>query len=142
MTKKPVRDGPDKIDEALKALLETPPAAAPSLLDQVAKHFALIEQLRERGHSYGRIAEALQAAGMEIAENTLRIYVGRLRRETTGALPKPARPRQTTAAGVKGKARVRQPVVGSGIVPAIGPETSKASEVPTWLTDEPDERNI
>jgi len=143
MTKKPARDEPDTVGAALQALLGTQPAAKPSLLDQVATHLELIEKLRARGHKFGAIAKALQPVGMEIAENTLRIYVGRLRRTASGVPPKQARPRQETAAGVRGKARVRQPVVGSDVVPPISPEApTKASDVAAWLTDEPDERNI
>lgn len=143
MAKKRIRHEPDKISAALQALLETQPAVEPSLLDQVARHLELIEKLRAHGHSYGRIAEALQQVGMEISTNTLRLYVGRLRRKATGVSPKQARPRQEAVEAVKDRIRVRQPAMNSDVVPAIDPEAStKVSTVAAWLTDEPDERNI
>lgn len=141
MEKKSNSPSTDKVAAALEALLDTQPDAELSLLDQVATHFALIEKLRERGHSFGRIAEALQQVGVEIAENTLRLYVGRLRRKTS-APPKRAQVRLETAAP-PAKARVRRQAPALNAAPAAGPEPSnKASEVATWLTEEPDESNI
>lgn len=137
MAKKPARHEPDKIDEALKALLETPPAAAPSLLDQVDRHLALIEQLRERGHSYGRIAGALQQVGMDIAENTLRLYVGRLRRTASGVRISNAKP------APKRTVRAEPAVVrAEPAAPAAGQAARKVDEIASWLTDAPDETKI
>lgn len=128
----------DKVAAALEALLQTPPDAEPSLLDQVAKHLALIEKLRERGHSFGRIAEALQQVDVEIAENTLRLYVGRLRRKS--AVPS-TQVRQAVTAS-QGKASVRRPTVSPAAAPASPDPSNKPSAMATWLTDEPDESNI
>ena len=141
MTKNTKKPEADKVAAALEALLETQPDAELSLLDQVAKHLALIEKLHERGHSFGRIAEALRQVGVEIAENTLRLYVGRLRRKIS-APPKQALVRQEETAS-QAKARVRRPAHAANAAPAISPEPpNKASEVATWLTEEPDESNI
>lgn len=137
MTKKPARHGQDNIDEALKALLETQPEAEPSLLDQVAKHFALIEQLRECGHSYGRIAEALRQGDMDIAENTLRLYMGRLRRRASGVRISNAKPAS------KGTVRAEPAVMRvEPTTPAAGQATRKVDEIASWLTDAPDETKI
>lgn len=142
MTKRPKSPETDKVAAALEALLETTPDAELSLLDQIAKHLELIEKLHGRGHSFGRIAEALRPVGVEIAENTLRLYVGRLHRKTSGAQPKQARARQEVKTS-QATARVRRPTIGPGAARASSPEPpNRTSNVATWLTEEPDESNI
>lgn len=142
MTKKSERDGPDKVAAALQALLDSKSESEPSLLEKVAKYQELIEQLRARKHSFGAIAQVLQKAGMEIQENTLRIYAGRLRREATNwrevkpTKPAPAKPsKKATVAGGMPAGQVVAPIV-------VEQPKGKGRDLPSWATAEPDEEDI
>lgn len=141
MAKIPKGNERDKVTEALKALLETQPAAEPSLLSQVAKHFELIEKLRAQGHSFARIAEALRQVDMVISQNTLMQYVGRLRRQNSGGHAyKPA------PAAAKKSIRAKSDRAGAAPKLAKGPDpdyaAQKHEEIQSWMTDGPDETNI
>jgi hypothetical protein len=139
MAKRLNRDNPDKVEKALKDLLESKSVAEPSLLEQVTTHLALIEKLRERGHSFGRIAEALRQVGVHVAENTLRLYVGRLRRkaDATGAF-KPNRVARV-ASGKQSDTSADPLKNHRGDTPHA---KRKFEAGEAWLTAQPDENEI
>ena len=141
MAKMPKGKERDKITAALEALLETQPDAEPSLLTQVVRHFGLIEKLRAQGHSFARIAEALRQVDMDISENTLMQYVGRLRRQSPGEnanKPEPAAATKPIRAKPDWAHAVPKPAKG----PAADRATHKNEELQSWMTDGPDETNI
>jgi hypothetical protein len=141
MAKMPKGNKPDKIAAALEALLETRPDADPSLLSQVARHFELIEKLRAQGHSFARIAEALRQVDVDISENTLMQYVGRLRRQ--GSQTRATKP---TFDAVIRPTRRKAISVPAAIKPADLPSARsgarKGEDMEAWLTAEPDETQI
>ena len=142
MAKKPEGNEPDKVGAALQALLDSKPESEPTLLEQVAKHQGLIEQLRARKHSFGAIAQVLQKAGMDIQENTLRIYAGRLRREATSR--REVKPIKLATAKPNNKVTIASGMPTGQVAAPIVVEQLKGKglDVPSWATAEPDEENI
>lgn len=141
MTKIPKKKKADKIAAALEALLETRPDAEPSLLSHVARHFELIEKLRAQGHSFAGIAEVLRQVDVNISENTLMQYVGRLRRQASELrVTKP-----TPDAAIKPTRRKAIPVRAANMQADLPParrEMLKGGDMAAWLTAEPDETQI
>lgn len=141
MAKIPKANKPDKIAAALEALLETRPDAEPSLFNQVARNFELIEKLRAQGHSFARIAEALREADVDMSDNTLMQYVGRLRRQAT----EPRATKPMSDAAIKPTRRKAIPVRAANMPAALPParrEMLKGGDMEAWLTAEPDETQI
>ena len=143
MIGKPRSNGDDRVGAALQALLASNPEAEPSLFAKVASHIEIIDKLRERGHSYAKIAGALREAGVDIAENTLRIYVGRLRREATTR--REESPNKQTSAKPNRRATGAGPIAAGEVAAApvaIEQVKGKGRDLPSWATAEPDEENI
>lgn len=141
MARIPKGNKPDKIAAALEALLKTRPDVEPSLLSQVARHFELIEKLRAQGHSFARIAEALRQVDVDISENTLMQYVGRLRRQASE--PRVTKPMSDAA--IKPTRRKTVAVRAANMPADLPParrEMPKGGDMEAWLTAEPDETQI